>query len=190
MTAVFDIETTSRITSRARIVELSYRVLSDDTFEVIASYDQLVHHDHMTIDPECQAVHGISAEECRERGCHVDAAMEHLVRDWTAHGVHTLVSHGVDIDAQILAAECVRSTGEWPFLRCRLECTKELGAIACRIPRAGSGYKWPSLAELYRCVCAPCADERAETVHRSSKDTDMCVDCYRAMCLCGRLSHP
>lgn len=180
MTVVFDIETSHQSLDAARIVELSYRILNSE-LEVVSSRDELAYHDGMTIDPDCAAVHGICVEDCLTHGRHVRDVLGDMVQDWKHHGVGTLVSHGVDVDVAILASDCFRHLGAWPFMHCSLVCTKELGAIACCIPRPGSVYKWPSLAELWNAIVGSPGDPHRAVTHRSGDDTDMCVECYRIL---------
>ena len=179
LVAVFDIETSHPCKEHARVIELAYQILDPETLETLRSYSTLVYHgEHVAaIDEASSNVHGITEEHCCAQGRDVADVVYEVLDDW--RDVGTLVSHGVDLDVEILALEFVRVLSYWPFSHCALVCTKELGAFACCIPRGRGGYKWPTLAELW----AELHPEKtpAVTAHRAAEDVAMCADCYRLL---------
>ena len=181
-TVFFDVETSHPLKNRAVIVEIAYRVVDAD-FNVISAYDSIVsredyNSDVRWIDDVSADVHGITEEMCRELGKDIVDILHDIMVDWK--DAKTIVSHGIDIDIEILAMEFIRLVGHWPFVHCALVCTKELGAVACHIPRGRSGYKWPTQSELW-VHCHP-EREKPSRVHRATVDVDMCMESYMALC--------
>jgi DNA polymerase III epsilon subunit-like protein len=180
LVAVFDIETSHPNKEAARVIEIAYQVLDPArNLESVAQFDSLVYHEEsdFAIDPASAKIHGITAEECFLKGRSFAEVLDRLTMDW--RDVTTLVSHGVDVDVSILGMECIRLAGVWPFQDRLLVCTKEIGAVVCRIPRGRSGYKWPTLLELWTHLC--CDGGVAVADHRAAQDVKLCVDCCRVL---------
>lgn len=180
--AVFDIETSHPNKDRARVIEVAYQVLDPETLEVVRAHSTLVFYGDeaaVAIDDAALQVHGITSEMCANEGASIADVVYRMLDDW--EDVCTLVSHGADIDVEILALEFVRVLSYWPFADRAIVCTKEIGSFVCCIPRGRDGYKWPSLLELHGCLHGQPALARHDQDHRAAADVELCVQCFRKL---------
>ena len=60
-----------------------------------------------------------------------------------------LIAHNLDFDTRVLGAEFTRLDIESPLSALPTYCTMQSTVDLCKLPKRGSGYKWPSLQELH-----------------------------------------
>lgn len=173
---VLDLETSHPDPTQARVIEIAYAVVDNETFHVLRVFDSLVFHDELDIEKSSAEIHNITRDMCLADGRSPGAIVDLICTDWA--DVDTIVAHGVDTDVEVLGMMFVDVLGYWPFAHCRLVCTKELGTVVHWIPRGRDGYKWPSLVELWR---ATGGVGDVSNHHRAARDVELCLDCLNAI---------
>lgn len=159
MFLIFDTETTGLPQfnvpfdhpAQARIVQLGC-ILLDSEFEEVASYSSLIYPKDWTIQPDAQAKHNISIEQCKQYGLPIEAALD--VFDAFCERSDKIVAFGLKFDAHLMDVEQTLRKG---FTN-RYEWTKDGICVmlestnVCKLPHATNkyrGYKWPKLQEAY-----------------------------------------
>jgi len=158
-----------------RVVQVAWALFSDNG-EPLERVVRIVRPEGFTIPAEAAAIHGISTERAMEEGIALGEMLAQLRS--AAERSTALVAHNASYDGPVIAAEYCRVAQEPPFDPATMICTKEDGTWVARIPnRFNSGYKWPSLAELHRCLFG----KDFEGAHDALVDVDACARCFFRM---------
>lgn len=102
---VWDLETTGLDPATGHILEIAALVVKNG--QVVEEYQTLLAHENLQVDPQAQAVHGISAEQCMTHGVPAVQALEKLadlIKDAPANITH----NGFKFDAPFFLHELVR----------------------------------------------------------------------------------
>jgi len=157
-------------------VSLAWRLTDSDGF-LVSEGARLVRPEGFCIPFSATEVHGISHEDALARGTDEREALEAFAADARAAG--TLVAHNLAFDEGVLRAAFRRRGLPSPFgFFARRVCTMKAATRFCAIPgRAGAGYKYPRLGELYRVLFG--GEHRG--AHDASRDVAAVARCYFAL---------
>lgn len=126
-------------------------ILCDADGRVRAEMNLLIKPDGWTIEPQAQAVHGISVEQCEEFGVSRKAALLLFYR--MAMSARKLVAHNIEFDLLVLRAALHRASVDPTWLdsgKLAWTCTMKDATNVLQIPGKRGGFKWPNLAEAHR----------------------------------------
>ena len=183
MILFFDLETTGLPTRRQahyselsvwpRIVSLSWALFRGSDAKV-KHYCTIIRPDGFAIPAEATRIHGITTGRALREGAHLRTTLASLLQDIDLHRPKLIVAHNMDFDRPILLSEFMRlglgdSLASLPTF-CTMAGTTQL----CRIPRAGGGYKWPTLDELHRHLFRT----GIEGAHDAGSDVLSCARCF------------
>lgn len=157
-----------------RIVELAWAVV-DEGDAVVRSY--LIRPDGWELCGEAAAVNGLTQQQLLDEGVPIRLALREMLDD--VRGAELLVAHNVEFDRAVIGAELVRLKWEHSlavWLTRATYCTMRSGAPVAKIETA-RGYKWPRLAELYRCLFRRDPADQ----HRAGSDVLATLEMYREM---------
>lgn len=184
----FDTETTglpqrwnadfSDVDNWPRMVQLGFLVY-DDAGKLKESADLIIRPDGFAIPEEVVKIHGISTERALADGIGLADALDRFVG--VLDRAHTLIAHNIDFDSKILGAELYR-TGLHSDIETLKEidkvCTMKSATNYCAIPKNaggyGSGYKWPTLAQLHWKLFA----REFPGGHSAYQDAEACAKCF------------
>ena len=169
---VFDTETTGLIPSRfpriasnlekyPYIVQLSYIVYDTDTHKILHEQDDIIRlPDDVEIPEDSIAVHGITKKLSKNRGIHIDSALE--IFSLYVKQCQCVVAHNIDFDMTMIDVECIRTGINYPFTSekiyyCTMNKTKDMCNIVRKFRNIGpngqvrmeSYVKKPTLNELH-----------------------------------------
>jgi DNA polymerase-3 subunit epsilon len=177
MYIIYDTETTTFPSSKippthpkqARICQIAC-ILLDDNFEEVGQFSSLIKLDKDTkMSPGAQAAHGISWDDCNEKGIKAEDALGEFYK--LALQAHTSICHNVRFDEVMLALETAnvfnltiipKQISDWLEVEKNegafreIICTMEASTNLCKLPFngkkqwAGQKYKWPKLEEAYK----------------------------------------
>lgn len=156
LTLAFDTETTGLWNkysppthpSQPRLVQLA-AVLVDGPRNV-GGLLAIVRPDDFVIPERATAVHGITQERALAVGIPLESVMATFAS--MVHLATTLVGHNLEYDLNIARRELSGLGLAAVFDGKEQFCTMKASTDVCRIPKPNgwSGYKWPSLFEVYR----------------------------------------
>ncbi len=180
MFLVLDTETTGLPGKRApmlsrkqewpRIVEFAW--IECETDEVInAEFDYLIKPDCYVIPEKATAIHGITTKKVLDEGKSLFSVLEKFHK--SLEGSSFIVGHNVDFDINVITSEASRLGISLPVNRYPKKCTMKSSARLCSI-RRGSGYKYPSLPELYTVLFGLPPTGH----HQALSDARSCMKCY------------
>ena len=169
---VFDTETTGLIPSRfpriasnlekyPYIVQLSYIVYDTDNHKILHEQDDIIRlPDDVEISEDSIAVHGITKKLSKNRGIHIDSALE--IFSLYVKQCQCVVAHNIDFDMTMIDVECIRTGINYPFTSekiyyCTMNKTKDMCNIVRKFRNIGpngqvrmeSYVKKPTLNELH-----------------------------------------
>ena len=129
----------------------------------------------VTIAPEAQAAHGISAEECERYGIFPIVACS--LFNQLCLSADAIVAHNMSFDHSIMLTALYRLGDKPNRMKDRpLICTKELSTDVLKLP-GKYGYKWPTLAEAY----GHYTGLEIEGAHDALVDTEACLTVFRGL---------
>lgn len=174
----YDTETTGKCDFKAppdaphqpRLVQLA-AIMSDPEGNEIATLKTIIRPDGWTIQPEAQAVHGISVEFAETHGIPLIAAM--MMFSAMTSRCQGYVCHNIDFDSRIMAGEKIRTAVPYPVPERPHFCTMKAMTPICKLP-GPYGFKWPSLKEAYRF----CFEKDFEGAHDAMVDVRACKEVY------------
>ena len=138
---VFDTETTglppsrfpvmsSNIDTFPYIVQLSYIVYDTDKHKILHEQNNIIMlPDNVDMSEDVIAVHGISKQLAKNRGIHIESALE--IFSLYVQQCKMVVAHNIDFDMTMVEAECLRAKIKYPFTSekiyyCTMNKTKDL----------------------------------------------------------------
>ncbi|HOW85685.1 MAG TPA: 3'-5' exonuclease [Candidatus Aminicenantes bacterium] len=137
------------------------------------------------IPDESTAIHGISHDRAVRTGRDVGQVLDEFLAEVGRPGT-TLVAHNFDYDRGVVGGELVRLRRPLGFLETPAICTMKATTALCGLPRAGGGYKWPTLEELHRyCFGFP-----YDGAHDASNDIDACARAFFKLLEAGHFRLP
>lgn len=154
-----------------RLVQISW-ILTDAKGTILGATDYIIRPEHFTIPQEATNIHGITNREAREEGYKLRKVLLHFLE--MLDQCDFIVGHNVDFDIKVIASELHRKELTTSSLLSKPRvCTMKAGTDFCAIPK-GSGYKYPSLSELYYHVFS----ETFDNAHNAQSDVWATMQCY------------
>lgn len=175
----FDTETTGKALfgkpatepAQPHLMQLAM-VMANEKKDVLFQMSSLVRIGNAHVEPEAEAVHGISGEEANGYGLHPKAAASIFERYAKLADVH--VGHNVDFDELIMRIVSERNGVAMPALN--KFCTMRKNTDVLKLP-GKYGFKWPRLDETYRHYF----ETDFENAHDAMADCRACMDIFYAM---------
>eukprot|EP00977_Amphora_coffeiformis_P000626 scaffold140_cov163-Amphora_coffeaeformis.AAC.7 len=214
---VFDTETTHKVdfskpyhdASQPDLVQLGMLLVDTQTWHTRLQVSLLVQPPHGTsfINPEAQAVHGISDDDCRRFGLPLPTALQMFHH--AAAQADCLVAHNMNFDRTVLETalyrqqeqnkkgvrnvdtttahhdndirEALDTTNALPQFWNEMPqiCTMQTATDVLKLPGRFGKYKWPSLEESFRHFAPPDADMPA--AHDALGDAQACQTVLRGL---------
>ena len=194
---VFDTETTGLPPSRfpcsknnidkwPHVVQLSYIVYDTDSKKIVQEHDNIIClPEGIVIPPESETIHGISNSISKNRGIHMESALE--IFCLCIKQSQCIVAHNIDFDLNMIDAECKRLHQTNPFTDekmyyCTMNKTKDLCNLLRTYRNPGPNgvvrmetyLKKPTLKELHQHLF-----KRTPTgLHDSMVDVRVCLRCF------------
>ncbi|MBQ7252256.1 MAG: 3'-5' exonuclease [Kiritimatiellae bacterium] len=174
----FDTETDGLPRGRCmpHLVSLAWRLTDEDGF-LVSEGARLIRPEGFEIPFSATEVHGISQARALAEGTDEREALEAFAAD--ARQATAYVAHNLAFDEGVLRAAFRRRGLPSPFrLFVRRVCTMEESTRFCAIPgRAGAGFKYPRLGELYRILFS----RERRGAHDAAQDVATLARCYFAL---------
>lgn len=188
---VFDVETTglprdynakaSDLNNWPRIVQIAWFVI-DDKYKLIDHQSHIIKPHRYKISNEVAAIHGITYERAKAEGKPHNEVFPLFLEQ--LHGCDTVVAHNATFDIPVVEADLIRwNFGASIIGQKKVVCTMRSGTDFCALPKVkGKGYKYPKLAELYFCLCAPkLKTAEIEGLHDAQLDALLTVKCLEGL---------
>ena len=151
---VFDVETTglpdpvTRYKASAMnhhlwpyMLQLAYVIVDTDKCHVLDRFSYLVRiPDEIIIPEESSKVHGITKEQCNERGNDIRMILETFLTILEHHNVSKIIAHNIDFDINMVKAECYRLIEK-----------QEKFALKNRLGEPIKNYAYTYFNKLYTC---------------------------------------
>jgi DNA polymerase III epsilon subunit-like protein len=153
-----------------RMVELAW-IECETEGRINAEYDYIIKPDCYKIPKKATAIHCITTKKAEEEGKPLVLVLEKFKNSLDCSSF--IVGHNVDFDINVITAEALRSGISLSVKGCSKKCTMRTSARFCTM-RRGSGYKYPSLSELYNILFGVPLLEQ----HRALPDSRSCLKCY------------
>lgn len=181
---IFDTETTGMVQwkeppehpSQPDLVQLAMLLVDRDDWSIksrVSLFVQLA--EGVTIDPEAEKTHGISAADCERFG--VPPVVAVSLFNQLCMQADVIVAHNISFDETVMLTALHRLGGRPNRMEGKaLVCTKEATTEILKLP-GKYGYKWPTLAEAYRHYTGL----EIENAHDALNDTLACLEVYRAL---------
>lgn len=194
---VFDTETTgllpsgypcnqSTVSKFPHIVQLSYLVYDTETHKIVHEQDDIIMVTKgVEIPDECTAIHGISKQLSKNRGIHIESALEIL--SLYVKQCQCIVAHNIDFDLTMIDVECMRTNINYPFTQDKIYyCTMNKSKALCNIVnkyrnvgpngqvRMETYVKKPKLEELHLHLFK----RSPKGLHDSMVDVRVCFRCF------------
>tara|TARA_B100001063_G_C16693496_1_gene518393 strand:- start:558 stop:1214 length:657 start_codon:yes stop_codon:yes gene_type:complete len=194
---VFDTETTGLLPSRfprmsstidkfPHIVQLSYVVYDTETHKIVHEQDDIIRlPDEVEIPEESIAIHGITKQLSKNRGIHIESALE--IFSLYVKQCKCVVAHNIDFDMTMIDVECIRTGINYPLTSekiyyCTMNKTKDMCNIVRKyrsvgpngILRMESYIKKPSLNELHLHLFK----RSPKGLHDALIDVRVCLRCF------------
>lgn len=194
---VFDTETTGLLPSRfplmtsnidtfPYIVQLSYIIYDTDKHKILHEQNNIIIlPDKAEMSEQAVAVHGISKQLAKNRGIHIESALEIL--SLYLQQCKMVVAHNIDFDMTMVEAECLRAKIKYPFTSekiyyCTMNKTKDMCNIIRKFRNIGpygqlrmeSYIKKPTLRELHMHLF----NTTPKGLHDAMVDVRVCLRCF------------
>jgi DNA polymerase III epsilon subunit-like protein len=124
-----------------------------------------------SIPKDAERIHGISTAQALLEGSALRDVLDLFSAALDESDV--IVAHNIAFDECVVTAEFVREGRRLDLGGKTKICTMKASTEYCRLP-GRSGYKYPSLAELYFCLFRRTLEE----THRADADVRACVECF------------
>lgn len=158
-----------------RIVEVGW-VLYDVNWVPLEKYSTLIRPVDFRIPESVIAIHGITNELAMKEGIAIEEALKKLLN--VIDRVCFLVVHNLSFDRKVIESELCRAGLKYDFAHLIQFCTMKESAKFCRLERKfGSGYKYPSLAELHWALFR----RSAVVSHRALSDVELTAKCAQKL---------
>lgn len=182
---IFDTETTGMVKwkeppehpGQPDLVQLAMLLVERDDWSIKARGSYVVQlADGVRIDPEAEATHGISKEDCARYGVPPIVAVS--LFNQLCIQADVIVAHNISFDRAIMQTALYRLGNKPDRMEGKsLVCTKEATTDVLKLPGKYGNYKWPTLAEAYRHYTGL----EVEGAHDALADTLACLQVYRAL---------
>ena len=194
---VFDTETTgllpagypciqSTVSKYPHIVQLSYLVYDSDTHKIVHEQDDIIMvNNDVEISEKSTEIHGISKQLSKNRGIHIESALEIL--SLYVKQCQCIVAHNIDFDLTMINVECMRTNINYPFTQDKIYyCTMNKSKTLCNIirkyrnvgpngqMRMETYVKKPTLEELHLHLFK----RSPKGLHDSMVDVRVCFRCF------------
>lgn len=159
-------------------VQIALR-LYNSRWDLVGSLSSFIKPDSRSIQPEAQAIHGITEARCLAAGISLQTAMV-LLHDYVDASME-IVAHHMEFERHVVAASLFHagSNGLWWARRAKsFACTMERTKNLIGIPGQFDDFKFPTLDEAHA-FCYP--DAEYHTTHNADADVDACVRVCRAL---------
>ena len=156
-----------------RIVSISW-LLCRSASDVACRAHHIIQPGGFTIPADASRVHGISTERALRDGRPLHSVLSELHGNIDSFRPTTLIAHNIAFDRPIVLAEAFRLGIRSPLETLPTVCTMQASTGYCRIPRPSGGYKWPTLAELHRCLFGV----ELTAAHDAGNDVLAAMQCY------------
>lgn len=192
---VFDTETTGLPKFRnasisnthhwPHVIQLSFIYYDMELNNLIDYADYFINiPSNVEIEPQAQAIHGISRTILEEQGVDLNFALEHF--DLRLQEADVIMGHNISFDKKMLMVEAIRNKRQQYFTRNGIRkneiCTMKESVPICQInvvnKQTGQSYfKFPKLMELHNHLFG----YTPEGLHDSFADILCCLRCYMKM---------
>lgn len=167
--------------SQPRIAQLGLR-LFDAAWKCTGHFTALIKPDGWSMEPEAEAVHGISEARCARHGISIVAALS-ILQGFSGNA-RIIVAHNNEFDRNLVTGELhrLRSDGLWWKKKApAFFCTMEASTNVCQLP-GEFGFKYPSLEEAHRHFYP---EMSYTTKHDAESDIEATVRIYKALLEAG-----
>ena len=157
-----------------RLVQLAW-ILTDKEGRVLNRKSKIIYPNGFSIPASATAVHHITTEHAMQVGEPLRDVLGEFMRDLSQ--AEKIVCHNVEFDQHIVGAELYSMDMDYKALMNRPSiCTKFVSTNFCALPNTNghSGYKWPSLPELYQILFG----RDFENAHDALADITATKDCF------------
>ena len=182
---IFDTETTGMVKwkespehpAQPDLLQLAMLLVDRETWAIKTQVSFILQlADGVRIEPEAEATHGISAEDCANYGVAPIVAVS--LFNQLCMQADVIVAHNMSFDQSIMLTALHRLGNKPNRMEGKgLICTKEATTDVLKIPGNYGKYKWPTLAEAYRHYTGL----EIEGAHDALADTQACLAVYRAL---------
>lgn len=163
--------------SQPRIAQLGLK-LFDTSWKCTGHFTALIRPEGWSMEPDAEAVHGISEARCARHGIPIIAAL--AVLQGFAGNARIIVAHNNEFDRGLVTSELSRLKSDglwWKRKAPAFFCTMEASTPVCQLP-GEYGFKYPSLEEAHRHFYPA---EPYSTKHDADSDIEACARVYRAL---------
>ena len=133
-----------------RLIQLGW-IITDESGNILKRKSQLIYPQSFTIDADVTRLTGITTADAQRNGVALSDVLSKFMAD--VESASLLVGHNVDFDMHIMGCELYRMGMNYQALIEKPSvCTMVRSTNFCALPstsRCHSGYKYPSLTELY-----------------------------------------
>ena len=157
-----------------RLVQLAW-ILTDKEGRVLNRKSKIIYPNGFSIPTSATAIHHITTEHAMQVGEPLRDVLGEFKRDLLK--AEKIVCHNVEFDQHIVGAELYSMDMEYKALMNKTSiCTKLVSTNFCALPNTNghSGYKWPSLQELYHKLF----NKDFEDAHDALADITATKDCF------------
>lgn len=157
-----------------RLVQIAW-ILTDKEGNVLNRKSKIIYPNGFSIPASATAIHHITTEYAMQVGEPLRDVLGEFMRDLLK--AEKIVCHNVEFDQHIVGAELYSMDMDYKALMNRPSiCTKLVSTNFCALPNTNghSGYKWPSLPELYQILFG----RDFENAHDALADITATKDCF------------
>ena len=182
---IFDTETTGMVKwkeppehpGQPDLVQLAMLLVEREDWSIKTRASFVVQlADGVRIEPEAEATHGISRQDCERYG--VAAVVAVSLFNQLCMQADVIVAHNISFDQSVMQTALHRLGNKPDRMEGKsLVCTKEATTDVLKLPGKYDSYKWPTLAEAYRHYTGL----EIEGAHDALADTLACLEVYRAL---------
>jgi DNA polymerase III subunit epsilon len=157
-------------TNWPRLVQIAW-VRASGSGDVLDRQVHVVRPLGFDIPKDAERIHGISTARALLEGAALGEVLDLFAAAVAESEV--AVAHNIAFDECVVGAEFVREGKTWDLAGKTKIDTMKASTDYCRLP-GRSGYKYPSLAELYFVLFRRTLVE----THRADADVDACMECF------------
>ena len=157
-----------------RLVQIAW-ILTDKEGNVLNRKSKIIYPNGFSIPASATAIHHITTEHAMQVGEPLRDVLGEFMKDLLQ--AEKVVGHNVKFDQHIVGAELYSMDMDYKALMNKPSiCTKLVSTNFCALPNTNgySGYKWPSLQELYRKLF----NRDFEDAHDALADITATKDCF------------
>lgn len=149
-----------------RMVHMSW-ILLDENLKPVEDYDCIIKPEGYEVNDNLLKRARLDKEEIESRGEDLEQVLTHFTQ--SVEKAKYLISHNIDVDEKVLAAEYLRKNMHPPHFSVERISLMQESTWFCKIPsKRGDGYKWPTQQELYALLFnqkySPAGNARADVI--------------------------